>query len=268
MGGIIGDNIKDNEPYLNKLCEELRLRKYSRQTEKTYLNIIKNFIGSGKMPREYLLGYADKSNSAIRSVYFAIKFFYENVLNQKLDEKIPLAKKDGKLPVVLSREEVQGIFDATINLKHRLIIMFLYYTGIRLDEIVNLKWEDLDFDRGLIHLKVAKGNKDRIIFLHEKLADFIKIFGLNKQGLVFLSNLGRKYNKRSVQLVVKNAAKRAGIQKRVTPHTMRHSFATHLLEAGADIRHIQKLLGHANLLTTQIYTHIANKDVKKLANLL
>lgn len=260
--------MKENQPYLTKLIEELRLRKYSRQTEKTYLNLIKNFLSSGKTPREYLLKYVDKSRSAIRSVYFALKFFYEHVLNEKFDEKIPLAKNSFKLPVVLNKEEINNIFDATLNIKHRLILMFLYYTGIRLDELVNLKWEDIDFKRDTIHLKVTKGSKDRVLFLHEKLKNFIISFNLKKEGLIFISNLGKKYNKRTIQVIVKNTAKKAGIKKKVTPHTLRHSFATHLLEGGADIRHIQKLLGHSNLQTTQIYTHVANKDIKKLANLI
>ena len=129
MDNLIHGAIKDNEPYLNKLCEELRLRKYSKQTEKTYFNIIKNFLSSGKQPREYLLGYTEKSRSAIRSVYFALKFFYERVLSQKFDEKIPLAKNGGKLPVVLSKEEITKMFESTLNLRHRLILMVLYYTG-------------------------------------------------------------------------------------------------------------------------------------------
>ena len=262
------NSINDNEPYLDKLCEELRLRKYSKQTEKAYVNIIKNFLDSGKQPREYLLGYTDKSRSAIRSVYFALKFFYSNVLNQEFDEKIPLAKKDMKLPVVLSKEEINKMVEATINLKHRLILMFLYYTGMRLNELVNLKWEGIDFQRDVIHLKVTKGSRERVLFLHEKLKNFIVMLNLQKEGLIFLSNLGKKYDKRTVQVIVKNASKKAGIKKKVTPHTLRHSFATHLLDAGADIRHIQKLLGHKNLQTTQIYTHVSNKDINKLANLL
>ena len=268
MDNLIHGAMKDNDIYINKLCEELRLRKYSKQTEKTYLNLIKNFLGSGKMPREYLLGYTEKSRSAIRSVYFALKFFYEHVLSQNFDEKIPLAKNGGKLPIVLSKEEITKMFESTLNLRHRLILMFLYYTGVRLDEIVNLRWEDIDFDRDTIHLKITKGSKDRVLFLHQKLKQFIAMFNLKKEGLIFLSNLGRKYNKRTIQVIVKSAAMKAGVNKRVTPHTFRHSFATHLLEAGADIRHIQKLLGHANLQTTQIYTHVANKDIKRLANLL
>ena len=258
----------EKEIYLNKLCEELRLRKHSRQTEKAYLQAVSKFIESGLQPREFLLKYANKSRSSIRGVYFALKFFYENVLSQKLDEKIPLAKNKGKLPVVLNKEEVTKIFESTINLKHRLVLMFLYYSGIRADELVNLRWEDIDFQRGTIHLKTAKGDKERVVFFHEKLKSFVEYFNLRRDGLVFISNLSKRYDKRTVQLIVRNAAKKAGVGKRVTPHTLRHSFATHLLEGGADIRHIQKLLGHSNLQTTQIYTHVANKDIKKLANLI
>ena len=260
--------MEDTHIYLNKLSEELRLRKHSRQTEKAYTLIIRKFIESQLQPREFLLKYADKSRSAIRSAYFALKFFYENVLRQKFDENIPLAKNKEKLPIVLNKEEINNMLEATLNLKHRLVLMFLYYTGIRLNEIVNLKWEDIDFERGVIHLKTAKGEKERIIFLHDKLKSFIEYFNIKKEGFVFLSNLGKKYDKRTIQLIVRNAAEKAGIRKRITPHTLRHSFATHLLEAGADIRHIQKLLGHSNLQATQIYTHVANRDIKKLANLL
>ena len=256
------------ELYLQKLTEELKLRKYSSRTIAAYLNLIKNFLSSNLTPRDFLLGYVNKSHSTLRSVYFALQFFYKNVLKQEFTEELPLGKKSGHLPQVLNKEEIKSLFDATLNLKHRFLLMTLYYTGIRLNEVVNLRWEDFDFERETIHLKVAKGTKDRIIFIHKNIEDLIKNFGLRKEGLVFQSNLGKKYNLRSVQMVVRQAAQRAGIKKRVTPHTLRHSFATHLLEAGADIRSIQQLLGHKDLKTTQIYTHVANKDIKKLANLI
>ncbi|MBU0628797.1 MAG: site-specific integrase [Nanoarchaeota archaeon] len=258
----------DNQPYFTKLSEELKLRKYSKETEKSYVNVARSFLGSGKQPREFLLDYADKSRSSVRSAYFGLKFFYENVLGQKFDENIPIAKNDMKLPVVLSKEEVNKMFESVLNIRHRMVLMFLYYTGIRLSELVNLRWGDIDFDRDTIHIKLGKGSKDRIIFFHDCLKQFVQIFNLKKEGLVFISNFGKKYNKRTIQVIVKNAAQKAGIKKRITPHTLRHSFATHLLEAGADIRHIQKLLGHSNLQTTQIYTHVANKDIRNLANLL
>ena len=258
----------EEEVYFVKLAEELRLRKHSKQTEKAYLAIIKNFIGSGLNPRDFLLRHSDKSRSTMRSAYFALKFFYENVLRQKFDEDIPLAKNKDKLPAVLNKEDINSMIEATLNLKHRLILMFLYYTGIRLNEIINLKWEDIDFQRSVIHLKIAKGENERVVFLHDNLKKFIEYFNIKRERFVFTSGFGKKYDKRTIQMVVRNAARKAGIRKNVTPHTLRHSFATHLLEAGADIRHIQKLLGHANLQTTQIYTHVANKDIKKLANLL
>src|SRR3989338_8274845 len=224
---------------IGKLIEEVKLRRYSYQTGKSYISVVKDFLASGKTPREFLLSYTTKSKSTMRSVYFA-----------------------------LSKEEVNKMIDSTNNLKHKLVIMFLYYAGLRLDEARNLSWQDIDFDREIIHLKIAKGDKERVIFLHKKLVDVLRIYGVKEEGPIFVSQREEKYNKRTIQQIIKYASKKVGIKKNVTPHTLRHSFATHLLESGADIRYIQQLLGHKDLKTTQIYTHIANKDIKKLANLL
>ena len=128
----------------------------------------------------------------------------------------------------------------------------------------NLKWEDIDFQRGIIHLKTAKGEKERVIFFHEKLKSLIEYFNLRKEGFVFISNFGKKYNKRTIQLIVKNAVKKAGVSKKVTPHILRHSFATHLLEQGIDLRIIQKLLGHSDIKTTQIYLSVSNQTIKNV----
>lgn len=204
----------------------------------------------------------------MRSAYFALKFFYEHVLNTTFDGKLPLARKSLKLPLVLSREEVIRMIDSTNNLKHKLVIMCLYYAGLRLDEVRNLGWGDIDFDREIIHLKTAKGNKERIVFLHKKLIDMLEMFRAKDTRLIFLSQREAKYNKRTIQQIVTSTSMKAGINKNVTPHTLRHSFATHLLESGADSRYIQQLLGHKDIKTTQIYTHVANKDITKLANLL
>mgnify|MGYP001603825377 CR=1 FL=1 len=263
-------NYSPEERYrlIGKLIEEIKLRRYSYQTGKSYISIVKNFLASGKTPREFLLSYTTKSKSTMRSAYFALKFFNENVLDKEFKEKIPLARKSLKLPLVLSKEEVIKMIDSTNNLKHKLVIMFLYYAGLRLDEVRNLTWQDIDFDREVIHLKTAKGDKERVVFLHQKLISALKMYNLKETGLILVSQRDRKYNKRTIQQIVKSASKKSGIKKNVTPHTLRHSFATHLLEAGADIRYIQQLLGHKDLRTTQIYTHVANKDIKKLANLL
>lgn len=260
--------MQDIGPYLQKLNEELKLRAYSKQTAKAYTGIIQNYLRSEQTPRDFLLTYTDKSRSTLRSVYFALKFFHEQVLHQEWDERLPLAQKSAKLPTVLNKEEINRLFQVTMNLKHRLVLMLLYYTGMRLHELQHLRWEDFDFEREVIHLQVAKGSKERVLFLHEKVKHLIKEFSLQQQGSVFISTRNTQYNKRSIQMVVRHAAKKAGIGKRVTPHTLRHSFATHLLEGGADIRLIQTLLGHKNLQTTQIYTHVANKDLHKVANLL
>jgi len=259
---------KEKYTLIEKLIEEIKLRRYSSETGKGYIDITKDFLNSGKSVRDYLLKYPDKSKATMRKAYFALKFFYENVLNEKFDEKIPLAKSSLKLPIVLNKEEINRLVNNTKNIKHRLLLTFLYYAGLRLDEVRNLRWDDLDFERKLIHVKKAKGDKERVTFLHQNLINIMNSNEKGDSGLIFISERGNKYNKRTIQIIVKNVCKKVGIKKKVTPHTLRHSFATHLLEAGADIRYIQELLGHKNLQTTQIYTHVANKDIKNLANLL
>jgi site-specific recombinase XerD len=253
---------------LIKLIEELKLRKYSRKTIKKYVEIIKRFLESNKTPRVFLLSYSSKSKSTMRGTYFALKFFYEKALDQHFDEKIPLAKKGLSLPLVIGKEEVQAMLKATKNQKHKLTLGLLYYGGLRLNEVRKLKWQDLDIARKIIHIKKSKGDRDRVVFLHEQLKQFLDENGIKKDNFILFSERGSVYSERSIQQIVKNAAKKAGIKKKVSPHTLRHSFATHLLEAGADIRYIQKLLGHKDLKTTQIYTHVANRDIKNLAKLL
>ncbi len=263
-------NLSPEERYklVGKLIEEIKLRKYSYRTGKAYISVVNRYLKSGLSVRDFLLeNYSNKSRSTMRQAYFALNFFYRHVLHQPFDEDIPLAKKKEKLPVVLSRDEVHRMIELTENEKHRLIIMFLYYAGMRLNEVRNIRWEDIDFDRDVIHIKMAKGEKERVVFLHEKLRE--SLLPLRKsRGFILISQRGRRYSPKTIQIIVSNAAKRARIGKRVTPHTLRHSFATHLLEAGADIRYIQMLLGHKNLKTTQIYTHVASTKINELSKLL
>ena len=268
MGGDKRFSLEERYQLIGKLIEEIKIRRYSYQTGKSYISIVKDFLASGKTPREFLLSYSTKSKSTMRSVYFALKFFHENVLNKGFEDKLPLARKSLKLPIVLSKEEINRMIESTNNMKHKLIIMFLYYAGLRLDEVRNLKWQDIDFDREIIHLKTAKGDKERVVFLHKKLIEILKMYGTKNGGPIFFSQRYGKYNKRTIQQIIKSASKKVRIKKNVTPHTLRHSFATHLLEGGADIRYIQQLLGHKDLKTTQIYTHVANKDIKRLADLI
>jgi len=171
----------------------------------------------------------------MRTVYFALKFFYGNVLHKEFSGELPLVKKDMKLPIVLNRQETGKMIEATTNIKHKIVLMFLYYAGLRLNEVRNLKWQDIDFERELIHVKIAKGEKERVVFLHAKLKDTLLKYG-RRGGLLLISERGKKYDEKTIQQIVKNAAKKVEISKRVTPHTLRHSFATHLLEAGTEYK--------------------------------
>ncbi len=192
------------------------------------------------------------------------------MLKREFEEDLPLVKRKGKLPVVLNREEVRKMIDGTMNLKHRTLIMALYYGGLRLNEARTLKWKDIDFERKLIHLKITKGGNERVVFLHRELETAILQLEDTPSGdLIFVSGRsGGRYSSRSIQLIVKDASQRAKISKDVTPHTLRHSFATHLLEGGINILTIQKLLGHRNLKTTTIYTHITSPDHELLSRVL
>jgi len=259
---------KIQKEQIKELEQELNLRKYSKETKKKYLLIIQNFLISGKSPKEFLAINTNTSRSNMRGIYFALKCFHDFILNKPFNERIPLVKEKLKLPIILGKEEIEKMIAQTKNLKHNAILHLLYYAGLRLLEVINLKWDDIDYQRETIHLKTTKGENERVIFLHKKVVKALRELGTKKGGYVFISERGHKYNKRTIEIIVKDASKKAGISKKVTPHTLRHCFATHLLEAGADIRYIQKLLGHKNLKTTQIYTHVANKNLNKLADLL
>lgn len=253
---------------LDKLRKELEFRKYSRETINKYLFYVQKFLESGLGVREFLEKYINKSRNTLRSVYFALNFYNRHILGKSFSQEIPLARKKQILPKVLNKIEIEKMINITTNLQHKLIIMFLYYGGLRLNEVINLKWKDLDFERKTIQLKIAKGEHQRTIFLHDKLIDELNNFKVHREGLIFESNRGKKYSKDTISMIVKSAAKKAKIKKNVSPHTLRHSFATHLLEAGCDIRNIQQLLGHSSVKTTQIYTHVANKNIKNLSKLL
>jgi site-specific recombinase XerD len=250
------------------LDDELRLRGYSGKTRKTYGSFVGRYLGSGKAPREFLLSNAKKSGSTLRCAYFALRVYHNQVAKDGFSQDIPLAKRPSRLPVVLNRSEVHAMISALTNLKHRLLVMLLYYGGLRLSEARNLRWEDVDFERGLIHLKSCKGGRDRVVFLHPKVSQTMVEYGPHRLGPVLLSARGGKYNPRTIELIVEKAAEKAGIGREVTPHSLRHCFATHLLEAGAGLRHIQELLGHRDIRTTQVYTHLAKADCGRLACLI
>lgn len=265
---------------MEDLEKELKLRGYSPKTRKAYRNHIKifsSYVGINlrevceEAIRDYLFHMVDQrdvSESYINQSVSAIKFFYNNVLKSpRVVSEIPRPRQEKKLPVVLSMQEVVRLFEETKNPKHRLLLMLTYSAGLRVSEIVSLLVEDIDCERGLIHVKQAKGKKDRYTTLSkivsEMLEDYCKTFRPRK-WLFPGAEEEKHLSTRSAEKILEQACERAGIKKHVTVHTLRHSFATHLLEDGTDLRYVQELLGHSRPETTMIYTHVTQKDLKKI----
>lgn len=263
---------------LKKLETELKLRGFSNQTYRMYLFYNRKFLEYIKKPPEYVteddikefLAYKlsdhSLSNASVSLIKSSLKFFYTGMLGKNISIiKTPRASK--RLPIVLSRKEIRDLLDNTENLKHRLLIELLYSTGLRLSECINLKYLDLDLNDGIGWVRMGKGAKDRIFIVSETfkkdLLEYMQKTGSEGKGHIFSVN-GKKMSPRGVQHAISVSAKRAGIEKKVHVHTLRHSFATHLLESGVDIRKIQTLLGHSNLQTTQIYTQVSKEEIKKI----
>ncbi|MDO9096566.1 MAG: tyrosine-type recombinase/integrase [Candidatus Methanoperedens sp.] len=265
-------------PELKKLETELKLRGFSKQTSKMYLFYNRKFLEFIKKDpeeikdddiKEFLASKISDdslSNSSIALIKASLKFFYTDMLGKNMS-LIKTPKTSKKLPIVLTHKEIKDLIDNTENIKHRLLIELLYSTGLRLSECINLQYCDLDLNDGTGWVRLGKGAKDRIFIVSEifkkDLLDYIKKKNAGGKGYIFSIN-GRKMSSSGIQHAIKISAERAGIDKRVHVHTLRHSFATHLLENGVDIRKIQKLLGHSNLQTTQIYTQVSSEEIKKI----
>ena len=256
---------------LLKLKQELEIRNFSKQTVKGYIYSVEKFIeyskGMGlneRSVKDYVqIGLKHKNPSSMRKDLFAIKFFFDKVLKQKINLSNP--KKNNTLPDILTFEEVKRLIESTNNIKHKLIIKLIYGCGLRVSEIVNLKRYDLNFNEDLIHIRLSKGKKDRFVKIPSSIKQELESYcEINSSEILFPSNRGGKLTKDTIQKIVRNSAKKAGILKRVYPHLLRHSFATHLLENGTDLRIIQKLLGHSDIKTTQIYTQISQASIKNV----
>jgi integrase/recombinase XerD len=278
----VGDPAKKNGFY-ETVRREMRLRNYSHKTIKSYVSCLRSYVTyiKPKHPRDanesiikdYLLHLIEEKKftaSTVNQVFNALRFLYIELYKMPFTiGSLPRPKKEKQLPVVLSQEEVVRILDAVDNLKHKTILMLIYSAGLRVGEVVRLKIEDIDSDRKLIYLKSAKGKKDRYTLLSdvalENLREYFKSY--RPKEYLFEGAPGRKHiAERSVQEVFKRAAGMAGIRKPVTVHSLRHSFATHLLEAGTDLRYIQEVLGHASSKTTEIYTHVSKQKLGKIIN--
>jgi site-specific recombinase XerD len=198
----------------------------------------------------------------------AVQFYYYQVLGRKdFELKLPRPKKEKKLPIVLTMDECLSIFKVVDNPKHKLLLLIGYGAGLRVSEIVNLKWSDILFAEHKIHIKYAKGKKDRLVMLPYSIISALENYKRTFKGTYYVFEgqfAGEPYSARSAQEILKSAIIKAGLEKKATMHTLRHSFATHLLEGGTDIRYIQQFLGHSSIKTTTIYTHLSKSAVDKI----
>ncbi len=259
---------------IERLRTELKLRGFSNLTLRNYSFFVEKFIKySNKSSqdlteddaRSYLSSlFEKKSKNTIMLAAAAIKFFYREILGKEIS-RIKVPKKDKVLPEVLTKEEVKHLIEMSQTKKSKLILSLLYSSGLRVSELVNLKPQDINFEENVGWVRKGKGSKDRIFILSDSLSSNLKSF-LSKRNNSYLFSEKTPLTTRNIQKIVKNARIKSGISKKVTPHTLRHSFATHLLESGNDIRTIQTLLGHSSLNTTQLYTHISSEQLKKVKN--
>jgi len=262
---------------LKKLETELKIRGFSSKTIKAYtkknqrfLEFIgkdANFVGEDDI-KAYMAHLMDKGQkpASVSLAMSALRFLYDEMMGKGLFAKIKLPKPEKKLPTVLSKEEIRNMLDCTKNAKHKLLIAFLYSSGLRVSEAVSIKIDDLDLNERMGIVRAGKGKKDRNIILSESLVNDLRKYldGRKDENPYVFSIKDRHIKVRQAQRVVSEAAKRANIKKRVFCHALRSSFATHLLEAGTDIRVIQELLGHSDLSTTQRYTKVSREQLKKV----
>ena len=266
---------------LKEIKKILVVRAYSPNTISTYLaclNYFKNYFKGSKiddLSKEDIIDYLfhliknNYSKSTQNQHINAIKFYFEKCLGKKREfYHIDRPIKDKKLPIILSKNEIQLLFNSTYNLKHLAILAVIYSCGLRVSELINIKINDIDNNRMVINIRHAKGNKDRQVQLTNQILELLRKYYKEYLPVKYLivGQNGGKYSTTSIQKIIKNSALKAKIYKKVTPHTLRHSFATHLLENGTDIRYIQTILGHSDIKTTQIYTHVSNAHLKNIQN--
>lgn len=262
--------------------ELLQQKRYSSNTIKTYSHYIKDFLKEfhdrdfSEIKKEEINLYILKliqekgiSSSQQNQRINAIKFYFEHVLRKERQfYQIDRPRKERRLPDVLSKEEIGKMLNVTTNLKHKSIIALIYSCGLRRSEAINLKLEDIDSKRMMIKIRGAKGKKDRYVQLAKSILNLLRDYYKKDRPEVWIfeGSKGMQYSATSIFVVVKAAAKKAGIRKSVYPHILRHSFATHHLEQGTDLRFIQEFLGHESSKTTEIYTHVSKSDFARFKN--
>ncbi|WP_284652414.1 site-specific tyrosine recombinase/integron integrase [Flavobacterium terrisoli] len=259
----------------------LRSKRYSENTIATYLDAAKSLLAFynqkaiSEIDNDDLILYNNDyilkkqlSASYQNQIVNAIKLFFTTIGNRKVDiERIHRPKRAKVLPNVLSKEEVKLILEAHSNIKHKAMLSLIYSCGLRCGELLALKPQDIDSKRNIVLIKNAKGKKDRIAPLSPKILEMLRSYFRIYKPKTYLfegQKIGQPYDARSLQQVLKNAVEKAKIDKPVTLHWLRHSYATHLLESGTDLRYIQELLGHSSSKTTEIYTHVSTKSLQQI----
>jgi integrase/recombinase XerD len=279
------DNYRNRKKHPNKryvpheYLQKLEFKRYSINTARTYISCFEKFMNAFKDQelieiteediQQYLNHLANQkvSSSQLNQTINSIKFYYELILQMpNRFYAIERPFKERKLPKVLSKEEVFAIIDATNNIKHKCILSLLYSSGLRRQELLNLKISDIDSKRMMITIYQGKGKKDRVTILSKKVLADLRIYFKEWKPLNYLfeGKRGEKYSTASVASVTRKAGQKAKINQKVTPHMLRHSFATHLLENGTDLRYIQKIMGHNSSKTTEIYTHVSMKHMQDI----
>ncbi len=260
----------------SKISKECKRRRLSPRTTKTYLYAIHRFLNWSRRDLRYIskkdvrlfLEYLSDKNLAgntMNTYHMAIRFLFENVLEKRMWIDIKYSKTPRKLPEVLSKEEIRKLIDSIKNFKHQLMICFMYSSGLRVSELINIKVKDLNSEKNFGFVRNGKGGKDRLITLSNNLIPAIRKLisdeKLENEDYLFQSNRRRKYSIRTIQKIVGKSSKMCGIKRKIHPHTLRHSFATHLIENDYDVTNVQALLGHKSPETTLIYTHIASPNL-------
>ena len=287
-------NYQSRNPYFTELSAEaikkvelyqrwLKSRRYSENTIKTYNDALMLFLSHYKdqtissLTNQDIINFnndhiiKNKLSSSYQNQFVsALKLFFNKIEEKQIQvDLIHRPKRSHSYPNVLSKEEVKKILNAPFNIKHKAMLSITYACGLRCGEVLKLKPADIESKRGLLLIKDAKGKRDRIAPLSQKIVELLRTYYLAYKPKVFLFEgitAGTMYDERSFQYVLKQNVKRAGIQKPVTLHWLRHSFATHLLESGTDLRYIQEILGHKSSRTTEIYTHVSKKSIQNIAS--
>jgi integrase/recombinase XerD len=265
---------------LNRFQTLLQERRYSENTIKSYHDCLEIFFrfhqyqdisdfsnnDVHEFNNSYILKYK-LSLSYQKQVTNAIKLFFKYFpVSDMQIETLERPITDRKLPIVLSLKEVETIINSVVNLKHKTILMMIYSCGLRRSEVLNLRVGDIDSERMLVHIKHGKGKKDRLVPLSVKMLEQLRAYAraYRPNDLLFTGKSGGEYSPTSLQAILRRAVNRARIKKPVTLHTLRHSYATHLLESGINLRYIQEVLGHSSPKTTQIYTHVSSEELKQI----